>query len=260
MLRLILRTFLTLFCLTLFFVVTTAAQDVDKLPTIVSVGTIEIEAVPDEVNFSLEVTKLDKDLQTANRLNDESVSKILELTRRYGIRPQNVKTAYVSVEMEYENVRDPKNKVYDEDGDEIGTTVFKGYEVSKTIYIKLTDLSRFEQFFEEVLKTGITKVKNVSFETSKYKELKVQARDLAIKAAREKAIVMARGVNQTIGKAIYIGEGESIVSLSNRNNFRIEGSDSNDNFVIGNAVGLSATFAPGAIVVKASATIVFVLN
>lgn len=257
------RTILTVLFLALLWAMPASAQDIDKLPTITVVGTVEVEAVPDEVNFSLEVTKIDKDLQTAKRLNDESVSKILDLTRRFEVKPQNVKTAYISVEMKYETVRDPKKKVYDADGDEIGTRVFKGYEVSKTVVIKLTDVSRFEQFFEEVLKTGITEVRNVSFETSKYRELKVQARDLAIKAAREKAVAMAGAVNQTIGKAIYIGEGQGVASVSNSarsNNFVIEGQDSNDNVASGNSSGVSATFAPGAIMVKSSVTIVFVLN
>ncbi|MBC7909521.1 MAG: SIMPL domain-containing protein [Pyrinomonadaceae bacterium] len=257
------RTIFTLLLLTLFLGASASAQDIDKLPTIAAVGTVEVEAVPDEVNISLEVEKIDKDLQIAKRLNDESVGKILELTRRFDVKPQNVKTAFISVEMKYETVRDPKKKVYDAGGDEIGIRVFKGYEVSKTVVIKLTDVSRFEQFFEEVLKTGITEVNNVSFETSKYRELKVEARELAIKAAQKKAMAMAAAVNQTIGKAIYIGEGEGIVSVSNRgrsNNFVIEGQDNNDNVPSANSSGLTATFAPGAIRVKSSVTIVFVLN
>ena len=56
------------------------AQDIDKMPTILVTGTAEVEVAPDEVNISLEVTKIDKDLQTAKRLNDESVAKILELS------------------------------------------------------------------------------------------------------------------------------------------------------------------------------------
>jgi uncharacterized protein YggE len=255
------KTILTLLFLAFLLATSASAQDIDKLPTITVVGTVEVEAVPDQVNFSLEVTKIDKDLQIAKRLNDESVRKILELTRRFDIRPQDVKTAYISVEMKYETVRDPKNKVYDENGSIIGTRVFKGYEVSKTVLIKLTDVSRFEQFFEEVLKTGLTEVKDVSFETSKYRELKVQARALALKAAREKAVAMAAEINQTIGKAIYIGEGEGIVSGRARsNNFVISGGDSNDNVTSGNSSGSTATFAPGAITVKASVTVVFILN
>jgi uncharacterized protein YggE len=257
------KTILALLFLTLFLGASATAQDIDKMPTIAAVGTVEVEAVPDEVNFSLEVTKIDKDLQVAKRLNDESISKILELTRRFDVKPQNVKTHYISVEMKYETVRDPKKKVYDADGDLIGTRVFKGYEVSKTVLIKLTDVSRFEQFFEEVLKTGITEVKNVSFETSKYRELRVQARELATKAARDKAVAMAAAVNQTVGKAIFIREGVADVPSSNSgrsNNFVIEGQDSNDNVLSRDSSSVMATFAPGAITVKSSVTIVFVLN
>ncbi|HEY0544083.1 MAG TPA: SIMPL domain-containing protein [Pyrinomonadaceae bacterium] len=254
---------LTLISLTLIlcFGFSVSAQDVDKMPTIAVTGTVELEVVPDEVVFSLEVTKLDKDLQTAKRLNDESVSKILELTRRFGVTPQNVKTTAITVEMKYETVRNQKTKIYDEDGDEVVKRVFKGYEISKTVVARLTDVSRFEEFFEEALKTGVTEVSNVGFETSKFREYKIQARELALKAAREKAIAMTAAIGQTIGKAIYIGEGEGIVSVANRsNNFVITGQDNNDNRSTGNFQGVTTTFALGAIKVKSSVTIIFLLN
>jgi uncharacterized protein len=255
------KTILILSFVALSFTAHASAQYVDKLPTITIVGVVEVEAVPDEVNISLEVSKIHKDLQTAKRLHDESVSRILDLTRRFDVNPNNVKTAFISVQMKYETVRDPKRAAYDEDGVLIGTRVFKGYEVSKTVVIKLTDVSRFEQFFEEVLRIGVTEVNNVSFETSKFRELKVQARELAIKAAREKAVAMAGAVDQLIGKAIYIGEGEGIVSASGRsNNYIISGSDNNDLRPSGNSSDIAVTFAPGVIRVKASVTIVFILN
>lgn len=154
------------------------------MPSVTVTGTAEVMVVPDEVVFSLDVTKTDKDLQVAKRTNDEIVAKVLELTRRFSIEPQNVKTDSISVEMKYEITRDPKKKIYDEDGDEIGTKVFKGYEVSKTVTVRLKEISRFEEFFSEALKTGITEVNSVRFETSKLRENKDKARDLAMKAAR----------------------------------------------------------------------------
>jgi uncharacterized protein YggE len=91
----------------------------------------EIQVAPDEVIFSLDVTKIDKDLQVAKRLNDETVGKVLELTRRFSVAPQHVKTDYISVEMKYESIRDAKTKVFDEDGDEVGKRIFRGYESRK---------------------------------------------------------------------------------------------------------------------------------
>ena len=58
------------------------AQEIDKLSMITVSGTAEVLIAPDEVVCALDVVKTNKDLQTAKRLNDESVGKILELTRR----------------------------------------------------------------------------------------------------------------------------------------------------------------------------------
>ena len=60
-----------------------SAQEIDKLPVITVSGTAEVQIAPDEAVFSIDVTKTNKDLQAAKRLNDESVGKILELTRRF---------------------------------------------------------------------------------------------------------------------------------------------------------------------------------
>jgi uncharacterized protein len=231
------------------------AQEIDKIPAITVTGKAEIQIAPDEVVFSLNVTKTDKDLQAAKRLSDESVGKIFELSRRFSVLPQNVKTTYISVDMKYESIRNAKTKIYDEDGDEIGKKVFKGYEVSKTMTIRLTDISRFEEFFGEVLKTGLSEINNVKFETSKLTENRVRAREMAMKAAKEKATVMAAALGQTIGKAIKIAEGN------------ISGPAYPNYATTSNSVAPSrefseslATFAAGTIAVESVVTVSFQLN
>jgi uncharacterized protein YggE len=235
-----------------------SAQEFSGMPTITVTGTAEVMIAPDEVIFSLDFTKTDKDLQIAKRLNDESVAKILELTKRFRIPPQNVKTDSISVEMKYESIRDAKTKIYDEDGDEIGKKVFKGYEVSKTVIIRLTDISRFEEFFAETLKTGITEVNSVTFKTSKLRENKDKARDSAMKAAKEKATAMAGSIGQTIGKALRITEGN--VSNQYLGGGVLNSVSSNYRTNNGNFSENLATFAPGAIKVEAQVTVSFLLN
>ncbi len=234
---------------------TAYSQEIDKLPTITVSGFAEVQIAPDELVFTLDVTKTNKDLQIAKRLNDETVGKVLELTKRFSVLPQNVQTTYISVEMKYESVRDAKTKIFNDDGDEIGKRVFKGYEVSKTVIVRLTDISRFEEFFAEVLKTGITEVSNVKFETSKLRENRDKAREMAMKAAKEKATAMAAALGQTIGKAVKVTEGstggQGFTNLSvNSNSIATTGSFSES----------VATFAPGAIKVEAHVTVSFQLN
>lgn len=231
-----------------------AAQDIEKMPMITVTGTAEVMVAPDEAVFSLDVTKTDKDLQVAKRANDDAVGKVLSLTSRFAVKPQDVKTDSISVDMKYEQIRDAKRKVFDEDGDEVGTKVFRGYEVSKTVTVRLKDIARFEEFFAEALKTGITEVNSVRFETSKLRENKDAARDMAMKAAREKAAAMSAAIGQTLGKALKITEG----NIANPN---YSANYTNNTVSVGGSFSENvATFAPGAIKVEAQVTVSFLLN
>ncbi len=232
-----------------------SAQEIDKLPVITVTGTAEVQIAPDEAVFSIDVAKTDKDLAVAKRLNDESVGKILELTRHFSISPQNVQTAQIAVDMKYESIRDGKTRVLNDDGDEIGKRVFRGYEVSKSVTVRLTDLSRFEEFFAGVLQTGVSAVNSVKFETSKLRENKDKAREMAMKAAKEKATAMAAAVNQSIGRAIKITEGNV-----GGQTFANYSSNSNATGTAGVFAESLVTFAPGAIKIEAQVTVSFLLN
>ena len=232
-----------------------SAQEIDKLAVITVSGAAEVLIAPDEAVFSIDVTKTNKDLQVAKRLNDESVGKILELTRRFSISPQNVQTTQIAVDMKYESVRDAKTKIFSDDGEEIGKRVFRGYEVSKSVTVRLTDLSRFEGFFSEILQTGVSAVSSVKFETSKLRENKDKAREMAMKAAKEKATAMAAAVDQTIGRAIKITEGN--VGGQTFTNYSANSSTIGTAGVFTESL---VTFAPGAIKIEAQVTVSFLLN
>jgi uncharacterized protein len=196
-------------------------------------------------------------MEVAKQQSDQVVARILELTRRFKIDARNVKTDRISVDSIYEVINNGKIRSTTSDDDDdgiVGTRRFKGFKVSTTVIVKLTELNRFEEFFAESLKTGINEVDSVTFQTSKLRENKDKARDLAMKAAREKATAMAGSVGQTIGKAIKITEGSSASRYSN---------SSANNFVLDSAVSTAtnvATFAPGSIKVEAEVTVNFLLN
>jgi uncharacterized protein YggE len=253
------RKFLILLAVPLCFALAVSAQDIDKMPIVTVTGTAEVMVVPDEVVFSLDVRKMNMDLQAAKRESDATIAKVLELTRRFSIAPQNVKTDSISVDRVFEVVRGNTSRIIttsDEDDDDLaGKRTFKGYRISTTVVVKLTDLTRFEEFFAESLKTGITEVDNVIFQTSKLRENKDKARDLAMKAAREKASALAGAVGQGIGKAIKITEGSTAS--------RYNGANVSNNYML--AAGATttsnvATFAPGSIKIDAEVTVSFLLN
>jgi uncharacterized protein len=236
-------------CLLFAFPTAAAAQQKNEQPLITVTGQAELRVPPDEVVFNLEVTKLNLDLVAAQKQTDDAVKQVLSLARRFDVSQDDVKTAYVSVEMKY------STDLIDSDEYSNAKKVkreFIGYETSKTVIIRFTDLARYEKFFGEVLKAGVSKVSSVEFRTSQIRKYKDQARALAIRAAREKAVALTAEIGQTIGKAHSIQEeGYGRSALSNNYSSVISGSFSSDE---------NSAFAPGMISVTAQVTVSFVLN
>lgn len=218
-------------------------------PLITVSGQAELSVVPDEVVFTLGVEKTDKDLSVAKGQNDASVRQILALARRFDVAAGDVKTDYISVVMRYST---DLAEELDENQQRKVRREFVGYEVSKTVIVRFTNIARFEEFFSEVLKAGVSSVRDVSFRTSQLRRHKDEARALAIRAAKEKAAALAREIGQSIGKAHSISEqGERDGGSSNNYSTRIGGSFSEDE---------GSTIAPGTIKVTARVVVSFVLN
>lgn len=231
-------------------------QQKNDQPTISVVGTAEIMVEPDEVSISLDITKLNKDLDIARSEAESAREKVFAATRSFNIKPEDVKTNQISVEMKYQSVRDPKNRIFDDDGDEIGIRTFIGYQVEISVNIRLKEIKRFNEFFAELLKSGVSEVDSVSFESSKSIEYVQQARIKAMKAAYDKASAMAGAIGQTIGKAISITEG------SRGSNAYSLGANETSNFR-SNLTSVSesvASFSPGAIKISSQVSVTFLLN
>jgi len=230
-----------------------------SVPTIEVSGKAEIAVEPDLATISVDFTKVNKDLEAARRLNEESVAKMLSIAKKYEIPAQDVRTNNISVSMKYISVRDRQKPIYDDDGDEIGTREFQGYEVSRSVTLKLTRLQLFDAIFNEILAAKPTEIEAVSFETSRIAELRSKAREMAMKAAHNKAKEMTAAVGQSVGRAIKINEGSSSdrfysTAASSANTYVVDGARS-----VTTSSNL-ATFSAGSIKIEASVTIVFLLN
>jgi len=176
------------------------AQNGNDRPLITVSGQAELRVPPDEVVFTLEVESVDKDVLAAKKKTDESVTAVLSLARNNKVSPDDVQTSYISVEPKY------NTDELDYEARRAVKRIFIGYAVSKTIAIRLKDIPRFDQLLSDVLKAGITRVSNVEFRDSQVRKHRDQARAMAIKAALEKATLLAREIGQTIGPAHSITE------------------------------------------------------
>lgn len=224
------------------------AQSAIEPPLITVTGQAEVRVPPDEVVFALVIEAMDKDVLAANKKTDESVREVLATARRNNIKPEDIQTSQISVQ--------PKYNTDDMEYSERSTVkrVLIGYQVSKTIGIRLRDISRFEVILADVLKAGITQLTNLQFRDSQMRKHKDQARAMAIRAAREKANLLAREIGQTIGPAYSITEEAQNFANSNINqNVSIARSSSTE-------TESDRAIAPGSISVTAEVTVKFRLN
>ena len=178
------------------------AQDAVDRPLVTVSGQAEMRVPPDQVVFTLEVESVDKDVLAAKKKTDESVKAVFAIAKDNHVKSDDVQTSYISVEPKY-NTDDLE---YGEERRGI-KRMFLGYAVSKTIAIRLSDISRFDPLLSDVLRAGVTKVRNVEFRDSQIRKHKDQARAMAMRAAQEKASLLAREIGQSIGPAHSITEG-----------------------------------------------------
>jgi uncharacterized protein YggE len=211
-------------------------------PRLITVtGEAEISVAPDEVLFDVTVQTINKDLRQAKSQTDERLKKLMELTRKYKIAPQDVQTDYIKLEPVYRN------------GDQ--TRLFVGYSVRKDLVFKLRDVTQAEGLLSEVFESGITRINSIHFQTSQLRMFRDQARAQAIKAAQEKAVALTREIGQTIGKAYSIEEEMPQRGYASQN--------STANFISpaeGDAVDTEGTLSLGQIKINARVTVRFELN
>jgi uncharacterized protein YggE len=159
-------------------------------------GDAEVRVVPDEVILTLGIETWNKNMAVAKGENDRIVNRVLALASELGIPPEHVQTDYVGIEPRYRNG-------YYEERD------FIGYFVHKNIVITLRDLSKFEDLLADALEAGANYVHGIEFRTTELRQHRDEARALAVKAAREKAVALAGELDQQVGEPLTIQEEQS---------------------------------------------------
>lgn len=230
-------------------------QQTPTLALITVSGQAEVKVAPDEVVFNLSVVKLDKDLQAAKEQNDQSVRRIMELARKYNIAAQDVQTDYISVEPKYREERRAQTGMINEPAEV--KRVFEGYQVSKSVAIRLRDISRFESFLSDIIRAGIDRVGEVEFRTSEMRKYRDQARALAMRAARDKAVALTKEIGQTVGRAYSIREDGYVYGSSTSNTNMYANTVMTEGGSGATFDEQSTTIAPGMITVTARVTVSF---
>ncbi len=166
------------------------SQIMTQPPQINVSGSAEVKVAPDEIRLSVGVETRDENLDVARRQNDERVSSALAFLKGSGVKDKDVQTDFISVEPDYNYNSSHVKPV--------------AYIVRKYIEIRVTAITNFEGIVTGLLTNGVNYVHGIDFRTSQLRKYRDQARELAIKAAREKADAMASALGVKRGKVSNI--------------------------------------------------------
>jgi uncharacterized protein len=153
-------------------------------------GSAEVKVAPDEIYLRVGVETRDEKLDIARRQNDERVAAALAFLKTSSIKDKDVQTDCVNVEPDYDYNRSHVTPV--------------AYVVRKSIEVHLTTVTNLEGTLTGLLTNGVNYVHGIDFRTTQLRKYRDQAREMAIKAAREKADAMAAALDVKRGKVCNI--------------------------------------------------------
>lgn len=160
--------------------------------TITVTGEALVRVVPDHVVVTLGVESVERDLAKARVANDERARRVLDAARAHGVVDADLATDQVSIEPRRDDYTQPKPSAF---------------AVQKTIVATLRDLGKFEGLIAACLDAGATHVHGVQFATGALRKHRDAARVAAVKAAREKAALLAKELGASVGPALRVAEG-----------------------------------------------------
>ncbi len=154
-------------------------------------GTAVINVAPDRALIQLGVQSngLTPDLVEAE--NSAAIQKVMKAVQARGVAAKDIATDLYVIEPIYED--------YD-------SLYIKGYRINNVVAITLRDVRKTSPVIAAALKAGANQVLNVEFYTSELRKYRDQARELAMKAATEKANDLAGAAGAETGCVLNINE------------------------------------------------------
>ena len=167
----------------------------DPRPKITVSGEAVVTVQPDKIVLSFGIETLDMNMAVSKQENNDILSKAVAAIKECGIPEKEIQTDNLYVE--------PRYKDYHTQED------FIGYGVRNSFLVTLNDTRKVEDLVSRALESGVNYIHGIDFQTTEFRKYRDQARELALKAAKEKADAMAAVLGQTVGAPIQISENQS---------------------------------------------------
>jgi uncharacterized protein YggE len=154
-------------------------------------GTAVVNVTPDRVLIQLGIQSNGRTPQIVEAVNSATINKIIRALKSQGIEEKDIVTDWYVI-----------NPIYDDSN----SLTIEGYRIDNIVAVTLRDISKVNKVIVTALQAGANQVVNVEFYLSDLRKYRDQARDLAMKAAQEKAGDLASAAGAQTGCVMSINE------------------------------------------------------
>ncbi|PAV29669.1 hypothetical protein CIL05_09860 [Virgibacillus profundi] len=150
-------------------------QSSQRMMTVTGTGTTSVR--PDTVSIQLEVQTQSESLSQAQQENTQTMNQVIQTLLNLRIPEENIQTTGFNIFPMYDYV----------DGEQ----QFRGYQVTNTITVKLTNIDQAGHVIDAAVKNGVNQVSNIQFSIENPQKYYQQSLNEALKDAQAKAQTIA---------------------------------------------------------------------
>ena len=169
------------------------AQEAAAPRSITVNGESSIYVAPDEVVISVGVETAGAKIDAAKRENDQRSRTLLDAIKALGVEAKHIQTAEVNLEIDYDTNGPAR--------------VVKGYVARREYTVTVKDPKKTEAIVDACLTSGANLLLGIEYRTTELRKHRDEARRLAVKAAKEKAELLAGELGERVGRARSVSEG-----------------------------------------------------
>ncbi len=171
------------------------SQNVRMRNSIIVSETGEVYAKPDLAVITFTVLKQAKTVADAMDENSAAMNNVIKAVKEQGIEDKDLKTTSFNISPRYE---------YSEGT--YGKRTLVGYEVVQDLQVKIRDLGKIGTIIEKATSSGANEISDLQLTIDNQDELKKQAREQAIAAAKVKAGELTSQLGVKLGKIVSFNE------------------------------------------------------
>ncbi|MDF1763711.1 MAG: SIMPL domain-containing protein [Oleibacter sp.] len=153
----------------------------------------EIEAMPDYLTLSVELSDVQKDVEAAKDRVDLAYADLTKAAKKLGIAAKDIESFRVNNYPQWNYL--PNNK-----------REFIGHRVTRSVTLNLRDITRYGALLEALMKDERVQVSGTQLKFNDLEALQNKAQKLALLNAREKAKFMAETLDQAVDGVVFIQE------------------------------------------------------